>query len=51
MQNNDISVIIPALDEGEHIGDCIESAKKIKPLEIIVADGGSLDRTRRNCRG
>ena len=46
MQNNSISVIIPALNEGEHIGDCIESAKKINPLEIIVADGGSSDRTK-----
>ncbi len=45
MQNN-ISVIIPALNEGERIGDCIESAKKINPLEIIIADGGSADRTK-----
>ena len=46
MQNNNISVIIPALNEGEHIGDCIESAKKLNPLEIIVVDGDSSDRTR-----
>ena len=46
MQNNNISVIIPALNEGVHIGDCIESAKKLNPLEIIVVDGGSSDRTR-----
>jgi len=46
VQNNNISVIIPALNEGGHIGNCIESAKKLNPLEIIVVDGGSSDRTR-----
>jgi rSAM/selenodomain-associated transferase 2 len=46
VQNNTISVIIPALDEGGHVGNCIESAKKLNPLEIIVVDGGSSDRTK-----
>jgi rSAM/selenodomain-associated transferase 2 len=46
VQNNNISVIIPALNEGGHIGNCIGSAKKLNPLEIIVVDGGSSDRTR-----
>ena len=46
MESRSISVIIPALNEAEHIGACIESAKKLNPVEIIVADGGSSDRTR-----
>lgn len=40
-----ISVIIPALNEEANIGKCIESAKRLNPLEIIVVDGGSTDRT------
>jgi rSAM/selenodomain-associated transferase 2 len=46
VKNRSISVIIPALNEEGHIGACIESAKKLNPVEIIVADGGSSDRTR-----
>jgi rSAM/selenodomain-associated transferase 2 len=46
VKNRSISVIIPALNEEEHIGACIESAKKLNPVQIIVADGGSSDRTR-----
>jgi len=45
VQSRSISVIIPALDEEEHIGDCIRSAKELDPLEIIVVDGGSADRS------
>jgi rSAM/selenodomain-associated transferase 2 len=46
VKNRSISVVIPALNEEEHIGACIESARKLNPVEIIVADGGSSDRTR-----
>lgn len=41
-----LSVIIPALNEEAYIKASIESAKRLNPLEIIVADGGSTDRTR-----
>lgn len=40
-----ISVIIPALNEEKNIKNCIESAKNLNPIEIIVVDGGSSDRT------
>jgi glycosyltransferase involved in cell wall biosynthesis len=46
VQNKNFTIIIPALNEEEHIGACIESAKKLNPVEIIVVDGGSSDRTR-----
>jgi len=39
-------VIIPALNEERNIKACIESAKKLNLLEIIVVDGGSTDRTK-----
>ena len=41
-----ISVIIPSLDEEITIGQCIESARR-EPgyIEVIVADGGSVDGT------
>lgn len=41
-----VSVIIPALNEEKNIVRCIKSAKKLNPLEIIVVDGGSIDRTK-----
>ncbi len=41
-----VSVIIPAYNEEKNIEDCIRSAKKEGgPVEIIVVDGGSTDRT------
>jgi rSAM/selenodomain-associated transferase 2 len=41
-----ISVIIPTLDEEACLGRCIESVRSEgPPVEIIVADGGSRDRT------
>jgi rSAM/selenodomain-associated transferase 2 len=41
-----ISVIIPTLDEEACLGRCIESVRSEGPsVEIIVADGGSRDRT------
>lgn len=45
MENNNISIIIPALNEESNIKACIESAQRFNPLEIIVVDGGSTDRT------
>ena len=42
-----VSVIIPALNEENNIGRCLESLKDRPALkEIIVADGGSIDNTR-----
>ncbi|MBV7257724.1 TIGR04283 family arsenosugar biosynthesis glycosyltransferase [Pacificimonas sp. WHA3] len=38
----DISVIIPALDEADRIGDCLAT---LAGAEVIVADGGSTDGT------
>lgn len=41
------SVVIPALNEEEHIANCIiEVKKQIKNSEIIIADGNSSDKTR-----
>lgn len=47
-----ISVIIPALNEELHVLHCIESLKTAGfSGEIIVADGGSEDRTRETALG
>ena len=40
-----LSVIIPALNEAEHIGGAVETVRRAKPHEVIVVDGGSSDRT------
>jgi len=45
VQNKDLTVIIPALDEERTLRACLDSAKRLDPLEIIVVDGGSADRT------
>jgi glycosyltransferase involved in cell wall biosynthesis len=49
-----VSVVIPVLDEEEHIGECLSSVlAQTYPhdlLEVIVADGGSRDRTREMVR-
>lgn len=39
------SVIIPTLNEEDHVGKAIESAWAVGASEVIVADGGSSDRT------
>ena len=42
-----ISVVIPALNEEENIARCIAALRTVGPAcEVIVADGGSRDRTR-----
>jgi succinoglycan biosynthesis protein ExoA len=45
-----VSVVIPTLDEEEHISDCLASVRAqdypAELVEVIVADGGSTDRTR-----
>jgi len=40
-----ISIIIPTLNEVEHIAACVRSAGMAENKEIIVSDGGSLDGT------
>jgi len=48
---NNVSVIIPALNEEEPIGDVVrEVAKTGMPNEIIVVDNGSTDRTPEHAR-
>ena len=46
-QKMKVSVIVPTLNESEHILPCIRSVKEQAPeVEIIVVDGGSTDGTR-----
>jgi len=40
-----VSIIIPALDEEASIARAIRSCREAGPCEVIVVDGGSLDRT------
>lgn len=40
-----ISVIIPALNEGDRIGDALARLPRGPEIEVIVVDGGSHDRT------
>ena len=46
MENKAVSIIIPTINEEENINTCIETARRLDPLEIIVVDAGSTDRTR-----
>ncbi len=41
-----VSVVIPTLDDADHVAAAIESARAAGAHEVIVADGGSLDGTR-----
>jgi rSAM/selenodomain-associated transferase 2 len=41
-----VSVIIPTLNEESCLAETLDSLRRQKPHEIIVADGGSTDRTR-----
>jgi glycosyltransferase involved in cell wall biosynthesis len=46
MDNNNVSIIIPAYDEEESIGELIEEIKALYPeFEIIVINDGSSDNT------
>lgn len=47
-----ISIIVPVKNEGEKIGNCLESIFKqtIEPFEVIVVDGNSTDNTVENAR-
>lgn len=45
-----LSVVIPTLNEQDHVVRCLESAQGLEagwdgPVEVLVADGGSDDRT------
>lgn len=40
-----LSIIIPALNEAENIGLAVERANALMPHEVLIADGGSSDRT------
>ncbi len=42
-----LSVIIPTLNEEDNLGQCVKSLamQKMQDFEVIVADGGSTDRT------
>jgi rSAM/selenodomain-associated transferase 2 len=41
----EISIIIPTFNEEETISQCLETVIDIPGIEVIVADGGSTDRT------
>lgn len=46
-QVSEILVVVPALNEERHIVECLESLLRDDPgLAVVVADGGSTDRTR-----
>jgi rSAM/selenodomain-associated transferase 2 len=45
MKPNDVSVVIPTLNERDAVGACIESAFNAGASEVIVSDGGSQDDT------
>ncbi|RMF11862.1 MAG: glycosyltransferase [Candidatus Dadabacteria bacterium] len=41
----EISIVIPALNEGARIGDVVQTLLRQRPAALIVADGGSTDDT------
>ena len=41
----EISIIIPTFNEEETISQCLETVIDIPGIEVVVADGGSTDRT------
>jgi rSAM/selenodomain-associated transferase 2 len=45
-----ISVIVPTLDESEHILATLESTRADLPVEVVVVDGGSRDNTQELAR-
>ena len=46
----ELAVVIPTLNEELSIGACIDSVGTHDGVEVVVADGGSSDRTRENAR-
>lgn len=48
-----ISVVVPTLDEEDHVGPALRSARRAfgPDAELVVVDGGSSDRTRQRARG
>ena len=46
-----VSIIIPVLQEEARIADCLDRARALGPVEVIVVDGGSSDRTRELASG
>jgi rSAM/selenodomain-associated transferase 2 len=40
-----ISIVVPTLNEEKTIGELLDVLERMKPEEIIVVDGGSIDRT------
>ena len=40
-----LSIIIPVLNEAEMIASAVDRAWELEPVDVIVADGGSTDRT------
>src|SRR5918999_4963318 len=44
-----ISVIIPVLNEEKTIAETLAALLALAPHEVIVVDGGSVDRTREMC--
>lgn len=47
MQNS-VTIIIPTLNEEEHLGACLKSlalTREMEEVEVLIADGGSEDRT------
>jgi rSAM/selenodomain-associated transferase 2 len=46
-----VSIIIPVLQEEARIVDCIERARALSSVEVIVVDGGSSDHTRELASG
>ena len=45
MTPEETSIIIPTLNEEKTISQCLETVVNIPGIEVIVADGGSTDRT------
>ena len=45
MLTRELSIIIPTFNEESTISQCLETVIGLPGIEIIVADGGSTDRT------
>jgi len=45
MSTHEISIIIPTINEEKIIRQCLETVINIPGIEVIVADGGSTDKT------